>query len=186
MTEDDNKLVIFDKKRKEIINLLSDNQIDKNEFLKMNEEFLNRLCLKPFSNINNFLQGLYNYQYYNLMAKEANDKANVYKNISKKKKLYQSLINQRENFYDLKDKSTLSMLEISNYRNVEAYFIDLLSKRLTGQIYEIVFKDHESVILHSKDKNILQKLRNAKVFDENIRQSLISDYVNKSYKYDRN
>ena len=67
------------------------------------------------------------------------------------------------------------------YDNVESYFIKLRSKRLQGIIFEIYISSLDKVILHSKNNNILNMLRQNEVFDEEVRPSLIDSYVNKSY-----
>lgn len=181
MLSDIEKLCLFDKRRKETIDLLSCNQIDKNTFLDSNYEYIKKLNLRPFSKVTSVLEGIYNYQYYNIFAKKSNDEANKIKNLVKKKKKYNSLINDRENYYYLKDKASSSLLKIINYNNVESYYIRLMSKRLTGEIFEIVLLDYEKVILHSKSKEILKDLKDNNVFEDCIKESLIDDYVNKSY-----
>ena len=75
----------------------------------------------------------------------------------------------------------MRLLEMINYENVESYFIDLKSRRLRGVIFEINIKSIDKVILHSKSKVLLKKLRENHVFDESLRPSLIDSYVNKSY-----
>lgn len=175
------KLDLFENWRIESIDLLSQSKIDKDEFLERNYSFLQNLELKPFSKIKLLEEAVYNYQYYNIMAKYSNSKAFSFQNTPKKKKLYARLINDRENYYYLKDLATKSLLDIIGYENVEAYYISLKSKRLTGRIFEIHINCYEKLILHSKNKKILEKLRNNNVFFEEIRKSLIDSYVNRSY-----
>lgn len=175
------KLESFEAFRKETIDLLEEAKLDKESFLDINLNYINKLDLKPFSTITTFNQALYNYQYYNLLAKKVNVQANKISSNDKKKKNYLRLINQRENYYNLKDIATCRMLELIDYENVESYFIDLKSKRLKGVIFEINIKSIDKVILHSKSKIILEKLRKEGVFDENSRPSMIDSYVNKSY-----
>lgn len=175
------KLDLFEEWRIESIDLLTDAKIDKDEFLDRNYKFLVKLGLKPFSNIRELEEAIYNYQYYNIMAKLANTKAFKCQNMPKKKKIYARLINDRENFYYLKDLATESLIDIVGPENIESYFISLRSKRLTGQIFEISVKSCDKLILHSKNKKILNKLRRTNSFSEEIRESLIDSYVNKSY-----
>jgi hypothetical protein len=179
--EENIKLEAFEKWRKETIDLLSENKIDKNEFLEMNHDYLRRLDLKPFSMIEQVNQGIFNYQYYNIMAKISNVNANNLINNHKKRKQYKKYINDRENFYYLKDLATDSILKLISYKNLDCYYIELLSKRLTGQIFEIVLLDYENVVLHSKNKKILNKLIENDAFDNRVRKSVIDDYVNRSY-----
>ena len=101
--------------------------------------------------------------------------------ISKKKKKYQQEINNRENYYYLKDLATEKLLELIDYKDIEAYFIKLKSKRLTGEIFEIYLKDFDKLILHSKNKSLLQKLKEKECFLDEAKISMIDSYVNKSY-----
>lgn len=175
------KLDLFEDWRIESIDLLSDKKINKDEFLDRNYKFLINLGLKPFSNIRDLEEAIYNYQYYNIMAKFANVKAFKCQNLPKKKKTYTKLINDRENFYYLKDLATDSLIDMVSPENIESYFISLKSKRLTGEIFEISIKSCDKLILHSKNKKILNKLRQKNVFCEEVRESLIDSYVNRSY-----
>ena len=175
------KLKSFETFRKESIDLLEESKLDKESFLDTNLNYINKLDLKPFSTINSISQALYNYQYYNLLAKKVNIEANKVSRNDKKRKNYLRLINQRENYYNLKDIATMRLLELINYEDVESYFIDLKSKRLRGIIFEINIKSIDKVILHSKSKFLLERLRDKHVFDEALRPSLIDSYVNKSY-----
>lgn len=179
--EEKNKLISFDTWRKESIDLLTDKKIGKNEFLEINYQYIKKLDLKPFSNISSILEGVYNYQYYNIMAKRSNSLAFDLYNNPKKKRKYKNFINNRENYYCLKDKASLRLLELVEFNDIEAYFIKLKSKRLTGEIFEIVLKKYDKLILHSKNKEILRKLIDNKCFDKNPRESKIDSYVNRSY-----
>lgn len=181
MINDKEKLEKFNSWRTEAIDLLTEGIIDKNEFLDINYEYIRRLDLKPYSQIENVLEGIYNYQYYNILAKRSNNKANQYLHNPKKKKIYSRYINDRENYYCLKDYTTRSLIKLVNYKNIKSYYIKLLSKRLTGKIFEIVLLDYDKIILHSKNPNILQELKDHKVFDESIQLSRINEYVNRSY-----
>lgn len=181
MNIEDTKLNIFESWRKESIDLLDESKIDKDEFLDLNYNFIRKLELKPFAQIDKLQQAIYNYQYYNIMAKKCNCEAKLYQNIKKKKKNYTKLINDRENFYYLKDLATQRLLEIIDYKNLESYFISLKSKRLQGCIFEINVLNIEKLVLHSKNKRILEKLKDKGVFCDEARASIIDSYVNKSY-----
>ena len=175
------KLDKFEYFRIESIDLLSKSKIDKEEFLQRNYSFLESLELKPFSKICELDQAIYNYQYYNIMAKFANARAFKFQNLPKKRNLHSRLINDRENYYCLKDKATMSLIEMVGYENIEAYYISLKSKRLTGRIFEISVKTCDRLILHSKNEKILKMLKDQEVFCEEFRKSLIDSYVNRSY-----
>lgn len=181
MLNEKEKLVKFDSRRKQTIDLLTEGSIDKNEFLDLNYDYIRNLDLKPYSQIQNILEGIYNYQYYNILAKRSNNQANKYLHNPKKKKLYTRLINDRENYYCLKDYTTRSIIKLINYKNIQSYYIKLSSKRLTGKIFEIVLLDYDKLILHSKDESILKELKDHQVFDDNLKFSKINEYVNRSY-----
>lgn len=181
MLSEKEKLEKFDSWRKKTIDLLTSGCIDKNEFLDINYDYISKLDLKPYSNIENILQGIYNYQYFNILAKKSNNQANKYLHNPKKKRLYARYINDRENYYCLKDHTTKAIIKLVEYKHIESYYIKLLSKRLTGKIYEIVLLDYDKVILHSKDIKILEELKKHHVFDESIQLSKINEYVNRSY-----
>ncbi|MFO3716271.1 DUF6648 family protein [Anaerococcus cruorum] len=181
MMNENEKLKLFETFRKESIDLLEESKVDKETFLATNLAFLEKLNLKPFTNIKSISQALYNYHYYNLLAKKSNLDAQKIIHNTKKKKQYVKNINQRENYYYLKDMATLRLLELLNYEDIESYYIILKSTRLKGEIFEIHVKSLDQAILHSKSKVILQNLRDHDVFIEEERQSLIDSYVNKTY-----
>ncbi|MDO4594116.1 MAG: hypothetical protein Q4B52_01940 [Tissierellia bacterium] len=179
MLSDNEKLKQFNKFRKESIEMLKDLKITKNEFLDKNYEYIQKINLKPFSKIDSLDKAIYNYQYYNILAKRSNNMA--LKTRDKHKKMYKRLINQRENYYCLKDEATISILDIIKYKEIESYFINVKSKRLTGKIFEINAFGLDKVILHSKNPRILKKLKENNVFDDKKRDSLIDSYVNRAY-----
>ena len=181
MNIEEKKLNLFENWRKESIGLLDESKIDKDEFLNLNYNFIKKLDLKPFSQISTAKEAIYNYQYYNIMAKRCNFEARLCQNFKKKKKNYNKLINDRENYYYLKDIATQRLLEIIDYKNMESYYIILKSKRLKGSIFEINVLDMEKTVLHSKNKKLLEKLREKGVFNEDSKESIIDSYVNKSY-----
>lgn len=181
MIREEEKLKSFEIFRKEAIDLLDESVISKDEFFTRNLAYINKLDLKPFSTIDTIEKGIYNYQYYNLLAKKANTEACKIQGNPKKKRQYLGEVNKRENFYDLKDVATLAILNLLDFNGIEAYFIELKSKRLQGIIFEINVISLDKVILHSKNKAILTKLRQNEVFIKEARPSLIDSYVNKSY-----
>ena len=181
MLSEREKLEKFDSWRKEAIDLLTEGRIDKNQFLDINYDYIQKLDLKPYSQIGNILEGIYNYQYYNILAKRSNNQANKYLHNPKKKRVYARYINDRENYYCLKDYTTRAIIQLIDYKNINSYFIKLSSKRLTGKIFAIVLLDYDKLILHSKDESILQELKNHQVFDDKLQLSKINEYVNRSY-----
>ncbi len=55
------------------------------------------------------------------------------------------------------------------------------SKALEGELFEIVLKDYEKVIFHTRDKLILNRLKKNGCFIDGIRDSLIDEYINEKY-----
>ena len=83
-------------------------------------------------------------------------------------------------FYSRKDRATLKVLELLEYKGVEAYFIKVRSKELRGKLFEIILTDY-NMILHSTNELILKRLIEEEVFSEGSRKSLIDGYINQRY-----
>ena len=139
----------------------------KHEYLSKNLDAVFSLDIKPFRNIDCIEKGLFNYQYYNALAKDAKSAAGSYDT-------------DTNNYYREKDKATLSILRLLEYRNVSAYFIRVRSKYLKGRIFEIVLNDYNN-IMHSKNNYVLKCLKDAGVFMDGIHVSLIDGYINQPY-----
>lgn len=176
---------VFDKfftHRDYLIIQFANGDISKREFIEEHYDFIQSLKLKPFKHgIDSFEKGIYNYQYYNMVAKycymRAKDKSLLEKHPEEARQFW-----EMGNYnYNQKDKSTLKLLEHLNFENVEAYFIKVNSKTLKNKLYEIVLTDYESIILHSKSKHMLRRLKEEGVFKRGIRKSLIDGYINSKY-----
>ena len=85
------QLEIFFKRRNELIKELSIRKIDKLSFLEKNYELIQNLNMKPLLNISTLEEGMYNYQYYNILAKFFKQKSILYSNNKKKQKKYMSI-----------------------------------------------------------------------------------------------
>lgn len=149
----------------------------KREYLQANYEAVVYNDIKPFKNIDTVLKGLFNYQYYNARAKEKKQ-ASTIKDLDKDEK--REYLDSCNYFYGKKDRATLKVLELMEYKGVEAYFIKVRSKELKGKLFEIVLKDY-NIILHSTNELILKRLREEEVFSEGSRKSLIDGYINQRY-----
>jgi hypothetical protein len=154
--------------------------ITKREYIEKNFEFFNKNkevpIKKPIASVE---EGLLNYQYFNTMAKYylmLRDE-NEFKNPPKSRKYY----NLGMDYYDKKDKVTKDLLEVCNYQGVAANFVNMHSQILNGSLYEIVLKNYDRAVLHSRDKQILTRLRSNGVFCEEIKKSVIDQYVNTKY-----
>ena len=176
MRSESESLKQFIKKRNEIIGKLDEGKISKDEFLEENYILLNRSSMKPFLKIDTVEKGIYNYQYYNILAKYHNGLANDSK--GKNMKVYKREINKVNNYYYEKDKVVLETLKLMEYEEIEAYYIELYSKRLNNSIFEIVLLNYEKAIFHSMNKNIADILIEKNILKNDIRQSKINSYVN--------
>jgi len=158
-----------------LIQKLENGELDKTEFILENHKLLEGYTPQNFR-VGSIDEGVVKYHYFNTKAKKLMIDADEleYRDPRTSNRL-------KENAYDLylkKDKITLEMLEFVNFQNIEAYFIKMNSRYLEGAIYEICFSDLDKVILHSKDKRILYKLKCAGCFHESARDSAIESYVN--------
>lgn len=170
----------FFKNRDALIDEYSNGRMSKADFIVKNYDFIMSLNFSPFeAPLKDHKQCIYNYQYYNILAKYANMRAQELEIFDPK----EAEVFKREEFeyYRQKDEATLSLLEYVNYKNVEAYFLNLSSNRLCGQLFEVVFKDYYRAIFHSMSPNILKKLRNHGVFSPVYKDSVIHSYVNSGY-----
>ena len=155
--------------------------ISKKEFLESNFDFAQEMNIKPFYKIDSYEKGMYNYQYYNVLAKYYNMLAKDIRRTAKHKKYYNYYRNIGNNYYHEKDKATLHLLRYLKFKNVEAYFIKMESKFLEDKLYEIVLLDYKEAIFHSKSPWLLRILKEEGVFLEEKKKSLIDDYINERY-----
>lgn len=172
------QLEVFFKKRNDLISELSQGKIDKIAFLEKNYELIQNLNMKPLLNISSLEEGMYNYQYYNILAKFFKQKSQLYSNNKKKQKKYNENLMKSNNYYAEKDKYLFRMIDFLDKDSSEAYFIDMNSKRLNSSLFEIVVKDVEFAIFHSMNEKILEKLYEKNIFVNETRISKIDDYVN--------
>ncbi len=176
---------VFDKffnHRNSLIVQFRNGDISKREFIEEHYYFIQNLNLKPFKNgIDSFEKGIYNYQYYNMLAKYCYMKSKDRRIIQKHPTVAKNYGQKAGYYYNQKDWSTLKLLEFLDFENVEAYFIKVKSKALKDKLFEIVLYDYEEVILHSRSGFLLNRLRDEGVFEEGIRKSLIDDYINQKY-----
>lgn len=171
----------FLKNREFLILQFKKGDLSKKEFIELNFDFINKMNLKPFKKIDSFEKGMYNYQYYNSIAKYYCIKAKDIKAKGKHPKLYKKYIEKTNYFYWKKDQSTFQLLKHLNFSNIEAYFIKVNSRFLKDKLYEIVLMDYDNTILHSKSQWLLQILKDRNVFINEKRKSLVDRYVNQKY-----
>ncbi len=166
--------------RDELINRYSAGEMNKTAFVEKNYEFIIELNFKPFEGkLNNYKECIYNYQYYNIFAKYCNLKAQDYEFFEPEKSRFYK--EEEFKYYEKKDHATQNMLDCVAYENVDAYLLKLNSRRLSGNLFEIVFRDYDKAIFHSMNNNILYNLRQHRCFSYTPKESIISTYVNSLY-----
>jgi hypothetical protein len=150
----------FFEHRDSLIVQYKNGDITKKEYIEENHKYILGMKIKPFRRIDSYEKGMYNYQYYNMMAKYYNLLAKEEKNNSKHFSYYKKYLEDCNYFYNEKDKTTF---------------------RLKNILYEIVLEDYEYAVLHSKSIWILNVLKKEGVFLEKERKSVIDYYVNEEY-----
>lgn len=163
--------------RQSLIDQYAKGDMTKREYLQRNYEAVVYGDIGPFRNMDTTEKALFNYQYYNALAKE-NKTISTARDMDYD--LKQDYIEKSNYYYSKKDKATLTVLRMLDYKGVEAYFVKVKSKFLKGKLFEIVIEE-EDVILHSTSPLILKCLREEGVFQEVSKKSLIDEYVNHRY-----
>lgn len=159
------------------IDLLESKSITKSEFNHKNNEIFSKLNLRPFSVLDTFEKALYNYNYYNSKAKMCQEEYLRYRNQKNEKKAKIAENNKKNNYFH-KDQAIISMINIENSSSIEAYFINMHSKKLKEEIFEIYFCNRERTILHTKNTYIKNILCKKNCFLKEKKDSLISNYIN--------
>jgi hypothetical protein len=167
--------------RSSLIVQFKNGDITKKEFLEYNFDFVQKMNVKPFLKVDSYEKGMYNYQYYNVLAKYYTMLAKDVKKTKKHQKYYPYYLNKGNNYYHEKDRATLNLLRYLEFQNVEAYFIKVQSRFLQDKLYEIVLLDYKEAIFHSKAIWLLDVLKEEGVFKEGKKVSLIDEYINEKY-----
>lgn len=181
-----NKKDLFEKfyeNRSFLISKLDKKELDKSSFIVENYNFFMKIGAMPFVKMDSMDKALFNYQYYNIMAKYYKNRAIEIEKRGKKTKLSISCRNKSLDQYNKKNDVIIKMLDLVHYKNVDAYYIESKSKHLNGSLYEIVFKDYDKAIFHSTEKKILDKLTLNYCFTDVIKKSVIDDYINSKYEF---
>ncbi len=153
--------------RQSLIEQYIKGDMTKSEYLVENLNAVLSLKSEPFKNVDSVEKGLFNYQYFNALAKDV-------------KMNSQNAFEKADYYYDKKDRATLKVLELLDYRGVLAYPIYVRSKALKGKLFEIVLEEY-NMILHSTSELILKRLKEEYAFSEEIRRSVIDGYINQKY-----
>lgn len=171
----------FFERRSYLIMQYTNGDISKREFLVSNYNYFISENVKPFIKVDSYEKGMYNYQYYNGMAKYYRMLAKEVRYSNKHNKYYNYYLNLGNKYYHQKDNSILSILKIQNFSNVDSYFIKCDSDKLENNLYEIVLGDKKEAIFHSMSKWLLDILKENHVFCDKKRKSLIDEYINERY-----
>lgn len=177
-TRDHELLKTFIRERAQLIRALSSGVLDKSAFLEANEALIQRLNLKPFGQIQSYEQALFNYQYYNLMAKKAQRAVQNRKRVGGKVSKHAVRVH---GYYTAKDRATAAIISMLVNENIKAYTIKTRSRRLDQKLIEIVAPDREYAVFHSLNQGIKKSLIERGCFDETTRNSVIDTYVNAFY-----
>lgn len=172
-----NAIQKYFKYRQALIDQYLKGDMTKSEYLKANFDAVVYNEIKPFKNIDTAEKGLFNYQYYNALAKHMKTMSTQRGIDYEIKKDY---IEKSNYYYYRKDKATEKVLRLIDYKDVEAYFITVRSKALKSKLFEIVL-GNQDMILHSTNEVILKRLREEGVFQETTKKSLIDGYINQRY-----
>ena len=160
-----NAIQKYFKYRQSLIDQYAKGDMTKREYLQKNYEAVVYGDIGPFRNMDTVEKALFNYQYYNALAKE-NKTISTTRDMDYE--LKRDYLEKSNYYYSRKDRATLTALRMLDFRGVVAYFVKVRSRFLKGK-------------LHSTSPLILNCLREEGVFQEESRKSLIDEYVNHRY-----
>jgi len=166
--------------RDKVINRYEKGEINKTEYVYACMNFFKEHNLEAYSKIETLEQGMFNYQYYNMLAKYYYIEAHE-SEVNGEERYVKSFMDEAYECYKLKDKATLKILQIINYNSVEAYYIEMESESLNGKLFEIRIIDYDRAVFHSKNYKIKDLLKENKIFKDKPQKSIIDAYVNERY-----
>ena len=171
----------FFKQRESLIFQYKKGDLTKKEYIQESHSYLVQNEVNPFKNVDSFDKAVFNYQYYNIMAKYFHMKAENLKNSMKHPELDRKYLDKRDRHYYLKDQMTWKASSLKDFYQVEAYYIKVSSNQLKRRLYEVIFHEHPSVVFHSKSLWLREKLDQEGIFWNHTRRSVIENYVNEKY-----
>lgn len=160
--------------RTALIEELMEGKLNKRSFLDANYELTKRM--RPYVHPDSPEECLYNYHYYNALAKVEKTRARF----SSRTRSVKRFEDTARNYYCEKDKATMRMLDFFDSVSIRAYPIQTSSHTLNGRLIEILFP-MPYVVLHTCDAKIKSRLLIAGVFEQAHQESAISSYVNALY-----
>ena len=170
-----NKLEKYFAYRQALIDQYMKGDMTKREYLIKNLDAVLALNISPFKHVDNVDKGLFNYQYYNALAKDASMQAKA----SDDETAF--IYNEKASYYySQKDRATMKVLELLDFSGVEAYFIKVRSRELKHKLFEILITEKQ-MVLHSMNEAIKNRLSIEGVFTEGTRKSVIDGYINHRY-----
>lgn len=178
--EDKNYLEAFFLNRDSLIDKYEKGNITKTEYVCECMKFFKDNNLEPYDHITTIEQGMFNYQYYNMLAKYYYIEAHECE-LKGEEKYMQSFLDEAYECYKIKDKATFEIIKIVNLKNVEAYYIKLSSESLSGKLFEIKICNYDRAVFHSKNYKIRDYLKRNGVFKKEAQKSIIDSYVNDKY-----
>lgn len=171
----------FSKMRDSLIFQYKKGDLSKKEYIRESHDLLIRLEACPFQNVDSFEKAVFNYQYYNTMAKYAKMKAEELLKKEKHRDLYRSYIDRKDRYYKQKDRMSWNAAQLIQFQDVEAYYIKVTSQFLKDNLFEIIFLQYPSVVFHSKSRWLQMKFEEEGIFDHRMKRSIIETYVNEKY-----
>lgn len=173
-----NKFDQFLQNRQSLIEQYTKGDMTKDEFIEANYTYINSSGMEPFKKIDNVKKAIFNYQYYNVIAKYYQKRAH---DLNSKHGAREDFFELANHFYYKKDRVTEKLLQLLDFTGVEAYYVRVNSPNLRKKLFEIVLKDYDDLILHSKSEVILNMLIRENVFSNEVRESLVDNYINQKY-----
>jgi len=169
------------RKKNLLIQQFMKGDMTKREFLIENFEFIQNMNIKPFTRIDCFEKGYYNYQYYNTLAKYYRMEAVDGKKNAKHPEVSREYIEKSNIFYNKKDRTVMQVLETIDFKDVDAYYITVKSIYLKNRLVEIVFREYDNVIFHTRCLWLAERLMEEGILYQDVKKSLIDSYINQKY-----
>lgn len=174
-------LAAFIAERNRLIDALESGSLNKAAYLEAQDAALTALSAVPRRHgaLISFEEGLFNYQYYNMLAKRERVlcKDEEFRNPAQSRRHRQ----EADRWYALKDRETVRLLEWLGYQEVRAYYIETPARYLKGRLIEIVAYTRHRAVFHTADEAILNRLVRAGVFQEGLQPSVIRSYIEADY-----
>ena len=120
-----NAIQKYFKYRQSLIDQYAKGDMTKREYLQKNYEAVVYGDIGPFRNMDTVEKALFNYQYYNALAKE-NKTISTTRDMDYE--LKRDYLEKSNYYYSRKDRATLTALRMLDFRGVVAYFVKVRSR----------------------------------------------------------